>query len=250
LKRPLKKWIVVLFWLFIVINPLFGQIKHSHNIALGFLQLKDQLNLGMVFNGAQLEYRYGLLWKIHEHEIFYQPKLGAGIGFKRGMKGYQIHIDPANVTWTMPFYEQNGHTIRGGANFAADYNYQFFDDLHDGPLFWTSEIGLSPVIRYSYQWDNKRINAELHNSLIGFTSHVQGYDPYFWCFTAKDFFVKPHEDLRFGSFNNYDHSKVSIEFVPNISGIHSFAYEFDYLGYFYGNKFGRINHNVLWRMSL
>jgi hypothetical protein len=182
-------------------------------------------------------------------------KLGLGLAFNRGMIGGQIHIAPVNVTWTMPFYEQNGHTIKGGFNFITDYNYQYYE-LHDGPLFWNSEIGFSPVVGYGYQWDNERtqvrsrVNASLQNSLFGFTSRRQGYDPYIWSFTWKDFVVDPHKNLQFGSFNDYNHTKVSLEFVPNIFKMHSFAYEFDYLGFFYGYRFDRINHNLLWRMSL
>ena len=223
---------------------------HSHSIVLGFLQLKDQSNLGMVFDGVQLEYRYGLHWAINEHEIIYQPKLGFGVGFNHELIAAQIPIAPISVTWTRPFYEQNGHTIRGGTNFATDYNYQVYVDFHGTNLFWTNEIGFSPVIRYSYQWDNKRINANWQNSLFGFTSHCQGYESHFRSTYPNDFFVKPHEELRFGSFNDYNHTTVSLEFVPNISKIHSFVYEFDYLGFFNGMQFHRINHNLLWRMSL
>jgi len=240
----------LLLWLFLATHPLYSQITHSHSIVLGFLQLKDQSNLGMVFDGGQLEYRYGLQWKINEHEIIYQPKLGAGVGFNHELEAAQIHIAPVNATWTMPFYEQNGHTIRGGTNFATDYNYQVYIDFHSTNLFWTNEIGFSPIIRYSYQWDSKRINANLQNSLFGFTSHCQGYDSHFRSTYPRDFFVKPHEELRFGSFNDYNHTTVSLEFVPNISKIHSFVYEFDYLGFFNGMQFHRINHNLLWRMSL
>jgi hypothetical protein len=230
-------------------NPIYSQVKQSHDIVFGFLQLKEEFGLGLVFNGGQLEYRYGLQWKINDHEILYQPKLGAGIGFNRGMMGERIHFAPIDVTWTMPFYESGGHTIRGGANFITDYNYQFYE-LLDAAIFWNAEIGISPAIRYSYQWDNKRISVGMQNSLIGFTSHRQGYDPYFWSFTWKDFVVNPHKDLKFGSFNNYNHTKVSLDIVPNISGKHSFAYEFDYSGIFYGNRFYRINHNLIWRISL
>ena len=165
------------------------------------------------------------------------------------MLGVQFHGAPLNITWTMPFFEREGHSIKGGVNFITDYNYQFYE-LHDGPILWCSEIGFSPVIRYGYQWNEKRINASLQNSLFAFTSRRQGYDPYFWSFTWKDYVVYPHKDLKFGTFNNYNHTKVSLEFVPNISRIHSFAYEFDYLGFFYGYRFDRINHNVLWRVSL
>jgi hypothetical protein len=245
-----SKHVFVFLWLTMIITPLHSQVKQSHDVVAGFLQLKDGLNLGMVFNGVQVEYRYGVQWKIKNHEIQYQPRFGAGVGFKRGMTATQIHFAPVNVTWSMPIYEQNGHTIRVGANLITDYNYQLLEDLHDAPLFWTTEIGFSPAIRYNYQWNNKRISAVVQNSLMGFTSHFQGYDPYFWQKTFKDALVKPHTDLKFGSFNHYNHTTVSFEFVPNIQKKHSFLYEFDYLGFYYGNKFARINHNLIWRISL
>ena len=250
--RKYSKYVLVFLGLIMIMPSLHSQVKQTHDVVLGSLQLKDGLNLGIVFSGIQLEYRYGLQWKIKEHEIGYQPQLGVGIGFSRfrGMKCFQIHIAPINVTWTMPIYEQNGHTIRVGANLITDYNYQYWEDLHDAPLFWTSEIGFSPVIRYSYQWNNKRIGVGLRNSLFGFTSHIQGYDTYFWQTTWKDFFVKPHTDLKFGSFNNYNHTNVALEFVPNTAKKHSIGYEFDYFGLFYGNQFHRIYHNLIWRVSL
>jgi hypothetical protein len=247
--KKYSKYMFVFLWLTMTIIPIYSQVKQSHEVVLGSLQLKDKFGLGLVFSGGQLEYRYGLQWKIKEHTILYQPKAGLGIAFNRKMLWTQIHIAPVNVTWTMRFFEKNGHTIRGGANFITDYNYQW-SQLHDGPLFWNTIIGLSPVIRYGYQWNNKSITVGLQNSLLGFTSRRQDYDPYIWSFSWKDFVVYPHTDLKFGSFNNYNHTKVSLEFVPNTSKKHSLAYEFDYLGFFYGNSFHRINHNLIWRVSL
>jgi len=247
--RIYRKRVTFIFLLLIVIIPLHSQVTHSHGIVVSFLQFKDEFSLGMVFNGVRLEYRYGLHWKINDHEILFQPKISAGAAFNRGMTGAQIYFSPVNITWTMPFFENNEHSINGGVNFIMDYNYQY-TELNDGPIFWTSIFGFSPVIRYSYQWDNKRIYASLQNSLFGFTSRRQDYDPYEWVFTWRDFVINPHKDLKFGSFNDYNHTKVSLEFVPNIDKIHSLAYEFDYLGIFYGYRFDQINHNLLWRMSL
>lgn len=252
----MKKIFLFMICCFFIMNPVFGQFSHSHTFLVGFLQLKDQLDLGMVFNGIQLEYRLGLNWKINSHEITYQPKLGAGITFSKYsipgnvMERSQIHIAPINVTWTMPAYDQNGHKIRVGVNFITDYNYQYCQDLHDAPLFWTTEIGFSPVINYSYKWNNKHIVAGLKNSLFGFTSNIQGYDPHFNQKSWRDVFIKPHEELKFGSLNNYNHTNISLEFSPDISKKHSFAYEFDYLTFYFANKFERINHNLFWRLSL
>ena len=261
-----KRYVFILFWLLIVFSPLYGEVNQSHSIVASFLQLKEQYNLGTVFNGAQLEYRYGLHWKIHDHEILYQPKLGFGIVFNNvmmgeegGMKGYQANISPVNVSWiapfprNWPFYEHSGHAIKLGLNFAMNYSYQAYLDLHGGNMFWASEIGFSPIIQYQYQWNNKRIGIGLQNSLFGFTSHTQKKDLYFYHFfalNAPDWFKKPHEDMQLGSFNKYNHTNVSIEFSPNIQKRHSFLYEFDFFSTFYGMQFKRMNHNIIWKVSV
>jgi hypothetical protein len=69
--RKQSKYVWLFLGLTVIISPLHGQVKQSHDVVLGFLQLKDEFNLGMVFNGAQMEYRYGLQWKINNHEITY-----------------------------------------------------------------------------------------------------------------------------------------------------------------------------------
>jgi len=243
------KKLIVCLWLIIILNPLYGQVKQSHTFVLGFLQLNDQANLGMVFSGLQLEYRYGLTWIIQEHEITYQPKFGFGACFNRGMFGVQLKFVPVNVSWTMPFCDQNGHTIRFGANFATDYSWQIYQPLQSGHLFWASEIGVSPIIKYNYQWDNKRIGISIQNSLFGFTSHTQELDPYWVSWELREFVITPHENIKFGSFGNYDHTNITLEFTPSIDKRHSFVYEFDYLGLLYGVQFRRLNHNLMWRMT-
>jgi hypothetical protein len=251
MKKIKSTFAFVFLWLVLMANPIHSQVKHTHDIVVGNMQLKDGYNnMGMVFKGFQLEYRFGIQWTLQQHEIRYQPKLGVGIVVNRGMLSGQIPIAPIHITWTMPFFEQNGHTIRAGANLMNDYNYTLYTELHDGPIFWTAEIGLSPVIRHSYQWNNKRFGIGLQNSLFGFTSHRQGYEPYSFLFTWKDFVVSPHKEMKFGSFNRYNHTNVSIEYVPNISKKHSLVYEFDYFGLFNENKYSRINHNIIWRISL
>jgi hypothetical protein len=150
----------------------------------------------------------------------------------------------------MPVFEHNGHTVRAGTNLMSDYNYTLYTEMHDGPLFWTAEAGLSPVICYGYQWNNKRIGIGLQNSLLGFTSHRQGYDPYRFLFTWKDFVVNPHKEMKFGSFDRYNHTTISVAYVPDISNKYALVYEFDYFGLFNGHKYARLNHNLIWRISL
>ena len=85
-----SKYVLASLWLTMMTNPTNSQVEYSQDIAFEFLQLKDELNLGEVYNGAMLEYRYGLHWKINNHEILYQPKLGYGIDFKRKLTAEQF----------------------------------------------------------------------------------------------------------------------------------------------------------------
>jgi hypothetical protein len=195
-----KERIIIVFLIVFSLNPLYAQFEQSHSVVISFLQLKDKFNLGMVFNGVQLEYRYGLTWHIGGAELTYEPKLAFGIGWNREMTGYQAFLAPINVSWIGPVYNQNGHMLKAGANLATNYGYQMYPDLRGGHLFWMSEIGPSPCIKYSYQWDQKRIVITAQNSLLGFVSHTQDNDPYFYSFKAGDFFVKPPQEYDVWQF--------------------------------------------------
>ena len=58
--KKYSKCALAFLWLTIIMNPLHGQVKHSHDIVLGFLQIKDEIALGEVYKEVLLEYRCGL----------------------------------------------------------------------------------------------------------------------------------------------------------------------------------------------
>jgi hypothetical protein len=54
----MKKTLKMVFIAIILNNwvqPLYSQMKQSHSIISGFLQLKEEFNIGMVFNGVQFK---------------------------------------------------------------------------------------------------------------------------------------------------------------------------------------------------
>jgi hypothetical protein len=128
-------------------QPLYSQTKQSHSIILSFLQVKEESNIGMVFNGIQLQYIYGIAWKIGDSELTYQPGLTFGIAWSHEMTGYKIGISPVNISYEISIFQNTEHTLKAGANLAGNYYYQMYPDLHGGHLFWASEIGLSPILK-------------------------------------------------------------------------------------------------------
>jgi hypothetical protein len=115
-------------------------------------------------------------------------------------------------------------------------------------LFWYSEIGISPCVEYSYQWDQRKIKLFLQNSLVGFVSHTETISHYFYSVKFSDFVVKPHQ-MKFGSFDKYEHLKVSVEYIPNISKKHSIALNAEYIDYHYNNRFQSLNYYLQWKRT-
>jgi hypothetical protein len=186
---------------------------------------------------------------LSDFELHYSPELALGVPFSKGMIAVNIHFVPVNVSVIAPVYKQNAHSLKIGGNVMTNYNYQVYTNLQNGHLFWFGEIGLSPVIEYSYQWKQREINILLQNSMIGFVSHTEKNEPYFYSFKFSDFIVRPNSNLKFGSFDKYNHTKFVFEFVPNTAKKHAFAVGMEYMGIWNNVHFQSLNYYLQWKKS-
>jgi len=244
-----KKVLVILM---IIVHSLlsyeaFPQSKNKIALSTGFLQIKDDFNQGMVFDGAQINFQYQHSWKFSSVELLYKPKVALGIPFDKGIMAVNINFVPVDVSCLKPAYNSELHLIKIGLNFATNYSYQSYPDLHAGRLFWFGEIGFSPVVEYQHRWSESVIGINLQNSLFGFVSRPKDYNPYFYSLKFADFFTNPHEDMRFGSFDKYNHTNLQIEYVPNRSEANSFAFGMEYIGAYYGMRFQSLNYYLQWK---
>jgi hypothetical protein len=200
-----------------------AQYKNEISVYTGFLQLKDELNQGMVYNGPQIGFQYQRNWFLKEWELHYNPKIAAGVPFNRGMTAATINFVPIDFSGIKTVYQKNNHDFRLGLNFVTNYSYQVYSEQHSAQLFWYGEIGIAPCIEYGYQWNQKRIKVFLQNSVAGFVSRTEEIRPYFYSFKISDFFTQPNQNMQFGSFDKYNHTTISAEYIPDISRKHSFV---------------------------
>jgi hypothetical protein len=228
-----------------------GKIAYAQNnavaVSAGFLQLKEEFNQGIVFNGLQINAQYQHRWDFSVAELSYNPKLALGIPFSRGMIAVNIHFVPVDISCLKTIFKTDKHSLKGGLNFATDYSYQEYPDLQNAHLFWFGEIGLSPRFEYQYKWKTSSIKLNLQNSLLGFVSHTTTNAPYFYSFKFADFFTRPHENMRFGSFDKYNHTNFQIEFMPNTSKKHVWGIGIEYISYFFGAHFQSLNYSLQWK---
>ena len=219
-------------------------------VYAGFLQLKEELNQGMVYNGPQIGFHYQRNIFFEKWELRYKPKMALGVPFNRGMIAVNINFVPVDFSGVVSVYKNERHHLKVGLNFATNYSYQAYPNQRNGAhLSWHGEIGLAPCIEYDYQWKQSRIKIFLQNSIAGFVSRTKEISPYFYSFKFADFFTKPHQNMQFGSFDKYEHLNASIEYIPNISKKHSLALGIEYIDSYFINRFQSLNYYLQWKKS-
>jgi hypothetical protein len=226
-----------------------AQPKNEISIYLGFIQLKDELAQNMVYRGPQIGFNYQRNIFFEKWELRYNPKIALGVPFNRGMTGTSFHFVPIDFSGIVPVFQNDRHTLRVGLNFATNYTYQFYPKQLGAHLFMYSEIGIAPCLEYEYQWKQSKIKVFLQNSVAGFVSRTENVPHYFYSLKFSDFAVAPHQNMKFGSFNQYEHLNTSIEYMPNISKKHSVVLGVEYMDCFYLNRFQSLNFYLQWKKS-
>jgi len=245
----------LLFYIFITCqlflsNEIFAQKQNEIALSLGTAQIKDDFNNGIVFTGAQISFDYQYSYVFSTIELAYNPKIALGIPFSRGMIAVNLNFVPIDISAYKPILNSNKHIVKAGANFATNYSYQSYPDLHAARLFWFGEIGISPIIQYVYQWNRKKIEINLQNSILGFVSRKKENLPYFYSLKFSDFFVAPHQNMKFGSFDKYNHTKIAIRYAPNISKRNTLGFEMEYVGTYFDTRFQNLNYALQWKRTL
>ena len=226
-----------------------AQAKNEISVYLGLIQLKDELVQSMVYRGPQTGFQYGRSWFFEKWELRYKPKIALGVPFNRGMIGSGFHLVPVDLSGIVPAYQDDKQTFRVGLNFATNYTYQFYPKQLGAYLFGFGEIGIAPCVEYEYQWKQSKIKVFLQNSVAGFISRTENIPHYFYSLKVSDFVVKPHQNMKFGSLNQYNHLNASIEYVPDTSEKHSILAGVEYVDCFYLNRFQSLNYYLQWKKS-
>jgi len=248
-QKQLKTVISIFCVLLFFSTNCLAQYKNEISVYTGLLQLKEELNQNMVYNGPQIGFHYQRNWFFEKWDLRYKPEIALGVPFNRGMKGVNIRFVPIDVSGIVPVYKNEKHTVKVGLNFATDYNYQAYPDQHSGHLFWYGEIGIAPCAEYDYQWNQSKIKVSIQNSIAGFISHTESITPYFYSLKFSDFFILPYKNMKFGSFDKYEHLNASIEYVPNISKKHSVVLSIEYMSSYFNNHFQSLNYFLQWKKS-
>ena len=247
--------IVLLIFMILLSSNLLGQniateMKKSHSITFEtqFTQVKDEFNYGLVYSGIKLVagYRFD---KISEKNVFeYTPEIGFGGIFNKGA-GFAWEFKPIDIFYG---YKIGSKSLTIGAYFSTNYQWQQYSELQGGRLFWFSSIEVGPQLMFSFPLKSKSIKIVFSNSLAGFTSRPEpGTETYFYSFNLSEFISSAHSNLTFGSYNLFNHTNFEIGLHNKTRKRFSFAYEFEYFGYYQTPAVSYLNHslNLKWKIG-
>ena len=248
-QKKLKTLFITLCAFTLLSNNCLAQHKNDISVYVGFLQLKEELNQSMVYNGPQIGLHYQRNIYFEKWELRYKPKIALSVPFNRGMYAANINFVPVDFSGIVPVYKNEKHNLKVGLNVATNYSYQAYPEQSSAYLFWHGEIGIAPCVEYDYQWNNSRFKIFLQNSVAGFVSRTKEVTPYFYSFKFADFFTQPHKNMKFGGFDKYNHTNATVEYSPNISKGHSFALGVEYIDSYFDNRFQFLNYYLQWEKA-
>jgi len=216
--------------------------QHSHNLSINYLQIKEEMNHGLVFRGPGLNYSYSLLLQKSRSEIHYDVLFGFSYMQTRGIAAGNVNFIPLKLDYLFACYNGN---IMLGPSIIADYNYELYPDLQSGYSFWFTNYSLGGILQYKFNIAGHKLALSLNTSLIGFTSRQVKYDdPYFFDLSLGYIIQYVHQDFKFGSWNRYNRSELEIQWHPGADSRLMLAYVFNYHGYYVEPELTMVNQSI------
>lgn len=242
--------ILAIFWTFLV----SGQVPlKTNHIAFKtqFFQVKDAFNYGLVYSGMSLAGSY-MFSEINENRMFkYTPDVSLGICFSKGA-GLNIHFKPADFYLGWQFGPAAPGSFVLGPYILTDYNWQTYPDLQSGHMFWFSSLETGVKLLYELRIKSRMFKLGFSNSLAGWTSRPEpSTETYFYSFTFSDFVSNVHSNLKFGSFNRFNHTHISVELLNRKEKRLAVGYGFEYFGYYKQPRLSYLVHsfNMKWKLG-
>lgn len=241
----MKKPFLLFFGFLVLAYSGFGQdLKtHSHAVSLNFLQIKDELNYGLVFKGPGAGYSFSAQWENDQRILDYEGHLLLNLPFTRKILAGSADFVPARFGYQFKPGGSGKYSI--GPYAVIEYNYDFYPDLQSIYYFWFTNFSLGCAATRSYKIKNSNLDLALHFTAFGLTSRVDyPTDPYFNEIKFGSVMKDMHSDLKFGSWNLYNVSELEIRWTPKTDSKLAWGYSFQYCGYYEGPTITTINQSV------
>jgi hypothetical protein len=239
-----KTLILVIGFFVLSLSARPQEIKsHDHQIAINFLQIKEELNYGLVFKGPGLGYQYTAEWRNQNRLLRYEGGISFNFPMTRGILAGSLNLVPVRFSYLFPAKPEGKFSI--GPYAVAEINYEIYPDLQSIYYFWFTNYSIGCVAERKFNVRSSSLDLSISVTAFGLTSRADYIDdPYFNEVGFSEFVSDINSDLRFGSWNMYNVSELEFRWTPNSGSRLAYAYAFQYYGYYDDPRLTMINQSV------
>ena len=221
--------------------------SHSISLKLQFGQIKDQFNYGLVFSGGNIGGDYSFSKTTRSNTLIYNGGFTFGINNNIG-SGVALRFKPVDFFYGHNF---NYKLLVLGGYIETNYQFQLYPDLQSGHVFWFTAIEFGPQVLVDIPYKTRIIKFTLSTSLAGSTSRPEpSTETYFYSLNFFDNVFEASKGFKFNTINNFNHTNLEMELLNNKGKRLSFAYAFEYFGYYQEPKISVVNHTVFLKWKI
>lgn len=209
-----------------------------------FTQVKDDFNYGLVFRGMDITLGYAFIKSSDQAMITYQGSFAFGKNYNSGVGEYWS-IKPLDSYYGYRTRISRKKSLYAGPFIALQYRWHFYPDLQSGHMFWFTTMEAGPRLIFEMPCKSGNIRITLSNSLAGWASRpVPMTETTFYSLKFREFADNGNSNLRFGSFNRFNHTEFEAGLARKKGKRSSLSYVFEYLGYYCEPAIIMINHSI------
>jgi hypothetical protein len=210
---------------------------------LGFKQIKEDANFGLVFNGPQAIYKHSWIHSKKNTIFIMENEIGICIPFSKGIPALDVYLKPAELSWL--FLNKGINNLAVGPMVKLEYNYTLYPQLQSAFDYWFTNLSLGMNARYTFNIAGKPAIASLKTSLCGFTSRQPEYrNPYFYDIGFNHALNHLNSDFEFSTVSKYSTSNFELSWKPKPESLFSLAYSFNFAGYFEAPELLIVHHSI------
>ncbi len=239
----MKFSLILLFWISCLFPVLSQEVSFLNNsrISLGFRQIKESANIGLVFRGPDLRYEFHWDKPVSRGTISYENNLGFGVLYARHMTALDFYVKPIEFTY---LYEKtDDRKFAFGPSVKFEYFYDYYPELQSGFDYWFTNFSVGLKAEQQMKIADSRLTVGLQVFLVGLVSRQPEYrDPYFYELGFGKALKHLHSDMHFGSPANFNSTEFEVKWTPSDESRFTFIYSLEYAGYYDGPGVTYLNH--------
>lgn len=215
------------------------------SIGTGFSSSRDELNVGLLYQGGGLHGRY-----LHRHshdgrEFSWSTGMAITAQWSRGMTALALDLTPLETGLLFDVVDRDWR-LRLGPGFAAHLGWNVNPELQSGSFFWYTHYDLEVRAAGEFGLGGQRFRTDMHTTVATLSSRPDVHpDPYFYSWGFGDLVSAAHSNMSLGSLGMARRVMVSTEwYIPGSGSRMGLVYRLDYAAYRTRPKLSTLHHTV------